>query len=63
MNDTTPDVREASYEALGTAMKVVGEKPIMPFLSEVDNIKLQKVTYYIRQQDLQNKLSWSNLVA
>ena len=43
INDTTPDVREASYEALGTAMKVVGEKPIMPFLSDVDNIKLQKV--------------------
>lgn len=43
INDTTPDVREASYGALGTAMKVVGEKPVMPFLTDVDDIKLQKV--------------------
>ena len=45
VNDTTPDVREASFDALGTAMKVVGEKPIMPFLADVDNIKLQKVGF------------------
>ena len=38
------DVREASFVALGTAMKVVSEKNIMPFLGDVDNIKMTKVT-------------------
>lgn len=40
---TDPNVRDASYEALGTAMKVVGEKGISPFLADVDNIKMAKV--------------------
>ena len=43
MNDTSPEVRERSFEALGTAMKVVGEKAMTPFLSDIDNIKLGKV--------------------
>ncbi|XP_022338484.2 cytoskeleton-associated protein 5-like [Crassostrea virginica] len=41
--DTSPEVREASFLALGTAMKVVSEKHIMPFLVDVDNIKMQKI--------------------
>ena len=43
VNDTAPDVREASYDAIGVAMKVVSEKNIAPFLADVDNIKMQKV--------------------
>ena len=43
VNDTAPDVREASFDALGTAMKVVSEKNIALFLTDVDNIKMQKV--------------------
>ena len=44
INDTAPDVREASFDALGTAMKVVGEKPLAPFLADVDPLKLVKVS-------------------
>ena len=44
VNDTDPTVREASFEALGIAMKVVSEKHVMPFLADVDPIKLQKVS-------------------
>ena len=44
VNDTDPGVREASFEALGIAMKVVSEKHVMPFLVDVDPIKLQKVS-------------------
>jgi hypothetical protein len=44
VNDTDPAVREASFEALGMAMKVVTEKHVMPFLTDVDSIKMQKVT-------------------
>ncbi|XP_023239725.1 cytoskeleton-associated protein 5-like [Centruroides sculpturatus] len=43
LNDTDPSVREASADALGTALKVVGEKAMAPFLQEVDSIKMAKV--------------------
>ena len=45
--DTILDVREASFNALGTAMKVVGEKPMMPFLADIDNLKMAKVGTHI----------------
>ena len=37
------EVREASFVAIGTAMKVIGEKPLMPFIADVDSIKMAKV--------------------
>lgn len=43
MNDSAPEVRDAAFEALGTAMKVVGEKAVNPFLSDLDKLKLDKV--------------------
>ena len=44
MGDTDPTVREASFEAVGTAMKVVSEKNISTFLVDVDNLKMAKVS-------------------
>ena len=38
-----PGVRDSSAEALGTAMKVVGEKAIMPFLPDLEAMKLAKI--------------------
>ena len=38
-----PGVRDSSAEALGTAMKVVGEKIIMPFLPDLEAMKLAKI--------------------
>lgn len=43
MNDTVPEVREASFEALGTAMFVVTERNIMPFVGEIEALKLTKI--------------------
>ncbi|XP_058466116.1 protein mini spindles isoform X3 [Malaya genurostris] len=43
LNESDPAVRDASAEALGTAMKLVGEKAIGPFLTEVDALKLAKI--------------------
>lgn len=43
MNDSAPEVRDAAFEALGMAMKVVGEKAVNPFLSDLDKLKLDKV--------------------
>ena len=50
VNDAQADVREGSYNALGTAMKVVSEKGIMPFLADVDAIKMAKVSYISQYQ-------------
>nr|XP_015194853.1 PREDICTED: cytoskeleton-associated protein 5 isoform X1 [Lepisosteus oculatus]XP_015194854.1 PREDICTED: cytoskeleton-associated protein 5 isoform X1 [Lepisosteus oculatus]XP_015194855.1 PREDICTED: cytoskeleton-associated protein 5 isoform X1 [Lepisosteus oculatus] len=43
INDSAPEVRDAAFEALGTAMKVVGEKAVNPFLTDVDKLKLDKI--------------------
>ncbi|CAN7938636.1 unnamed protein product, partial [Ixodes hexagonus] len=43
LNDSDPTVREPSALALGTAMKVVGERAIAPFLGDLDSFKMEKV--------------------
>uniref|UniRef100_A0A9L0IJD6 Cytoskeleton-associated protein 5 n=1 Tax=Equus asinus TaxID=9793 RepID=A0A9L0IJD6_EQUAS len=43
INDSAPEVRDAAFEALGTALKVVGEKAVNPFLNDVDKLKLDKI--------------------
>ena len=43
MNDSALEVRDAAFEALGTAMKVIGEKAVNPFLADLDKLKLDKV--------------------
>lgn len=43
VNDSAPEVRDAAFEALGTALKVVGERAVNPFLADVDKLKVDKV--------------------
>lgn len=43
LNDSDPVVREGSSVALGTAMKVVSERVMLPFLGDLDNLKMEKV--------------------
>ncbi|XP_076978318.1 cytoskeleton-associated protein 5-like isoform X2 [Tamandua tetradactyla] len=43
ITDSAPEVRDAAFEALGMALKVVGEKAINPFLADVDKLKLDKI--------------------
>ncbi|KAK6291203.1 hypothetical protein J4Q44_G00384010 [Coregonus suidteri] len=43
VNDPAPEVRDAAFEALGTAMKVAGEKAVNPFLADLDKLKLGKL--------------------
>ncbi|KAK9509392.1 hypothetical protein O3M35_006719 [Rhynocoris fuscipes] len=43
LSDQDQVVRDNAAQALGTAMKVTGEKTISPFLTEVDNQKLAKI--------------------
>lgn len=44
VNDTVLEVREASFEALGMAMKVVTEKNIMAYMADVDALKMARVS-------------------
>lgn len=57
INDTSPEVREASFQALGTAMKVVGEKPLLPFLADVDPIKMAKIKECCEKAEVVGKKS------
>lgn len=43
INDSAPEVRDAAFEALGTAQKVVGEKAVNPLLADVDKLKLDRI--------------------
>uniref|UniRef100_A0A673Z5T4 Cytoskeleton associated protein 5 n=1 Tax=Salmo trutta TaxID=8032 RepID=A0A673Z5T4_SALTR len=43
VNDPAPEVRDAAIKALGTAMKVAGEKAVNPFLADLDKLKVDKV--------------------
>ncbi|XP_044594200.1 protein mini spindles isoform X1 [Cotesia glomerata] len=43
LNEPDPTVRDNSAEALGTAMKLVGEKAMMPFLTDLDALKMAKI--------------------
>ncbi|KAF4519728.1 hypothetical protein B566_EDAN017602 [Ephemera danica] len=43
LNESDPTVRDNSAEALGTAMKVVTEKAIMAYISDVEKLKLEKI--------------------
>ncbi|XP_075998048.1 cytoskeleton-associated protein 5 isoform X2 [Genypterus blacodes] len=43
VNDSALEVRDAAFEALGTAMKVLGEKAVNPFLTDLDKLKLDKI--------------------
>ena len=43
LDDTVGSVRDVAAGALGTAMKVVGEKFMSEYINDLDNIKKQKV--------------------
>ncbi|XP_078348745.1 cytoskeleton-associated protein 5-like isoform X2 [Oculina patagonica] len=43
MDDTVGPVRDATAEALGTLLKVMGERPLNPYIEQLDKIKMDKV--------------------
>ena len=47
LDDTVGSVRDAAAGALGTAMKVVGEKFMSEYINDLDNIKKQKVNQLV----------------
>ncbi|KAI9145343.1 armadillo-type protein [Paraphysoderma sedebokerense] len=49
--DSTIDVRDSSAEALGTLMRVVGERPLAVHLEKLDKIKMAKVQEYFEKAE------------
>ena len=43
MDDTSGPVRDATAEALGTLLRVMGERPLNPYIEQLDKIKMDKV--------------------
>lgn len=43
LNEPDPNVRDCASDAIGTLMKLVTEKVIGPFLTDVDALKMQKI--------------------
>uniref|UniRef100_A0A8C7EZG8 Cytoskeleton associated protein 5 n=1 Tax=Oncorhynchus kisutch TaxID=8019 RepID=A0A8C7EZG8_ONCKI len=52
VNDPAPEVRDAAIMALGTAMKVAGEKAVNPFLADLDKLKVDKVRCVYMRTDV-----------
>ena len=47
MDDTSGPVRDATAEALGTLLRVMGERPLNPYIEQLDKIKMDKVIYML----------------
>ncbi|XP_043862390.1 protein mini spindles isoform X5 [Drosophila santomea] len=43
LNEPDPTVRDSSAEALGTLMKLMGDKAVTPLLADVDPLKMTKI--------------------
>ncbi|XP_077424223.1 cytoskeleton-associated protein 5 isoform X2 [Vanacampus margaritifer] len=52
VNDSALEVRDAAFDALGTAMKVVGEKAVNVYLADLDKLKLDKIKECADKVDL-----------
>ncbi|OMJ12574.1 Cytoskeleton-associated protein 5, partial [Smittium culicis] len=46
IDDSDPTVRESGFELLGTLMKLVTEKALLPFIEGIDKAKEQKIKQY-----------------
>ncbi|KNC86151.1 hypothetical protein SARC_01677 [Sphaeroforma arctica JP610] len=45
-SDSAAPVREAAYEALGAMQRVAGDRPMAPYLSDLDKLKQDKIKDY-----------------
>lgn len=43
LDDTTPQVREAAFEAMGTLLKVMGDRAMISYVETIDKAKMAKI--------------------
>lgn len=52
LDDTVGPVRDSAAECLGTAMKVIGERAMVPYLETLDKLKQDKVKEFFDKAEL-----------
>jgi cytoskeleton-associated protein 5 len=59
VGDTVADVRTAGFEAVGSLMKITGERELNAYLEQVDDIKKKKILEFYEVAEVKSKLSAS----
>lgn len=59
VGDTLPDVRSCGFEAVGTFMKITGERELNPYLDSIDDIKMKKIKEFYENAEVKTKRSSS----
>ncbi|ONH68929.1 Spindle pole body component alp14 [Cyberlindnera fabianii] len=57
VGDTLPDVRTCGFEAVGTLMKITGERELNAALDSIDDIKMKKIKEFFENAEVKAKLS------
>ncbi|XP_037896089.1 protein mini spindles isoform X3 [Glossina fuscipes] len=57
LNEPDPTVRDCSAEALGTLLKLMGDKQVSPFLIDVDSLKLAKIKECQEKAEIKVKIA------
>ncbi|KAI8121731.1 Protein mini spindles [Lucilia cuprina] len=57
LNEPDPTVRDSSADAIGTLMKLMGEKQVGPFLVDVDALKMAKIKECQEKAEIKVKIA------
>lgn len=57
VGDTLPDVRSCGFEAVGTLMKITGERELNAYLDSIDDIKMKKIKEFYEKAEVKAKAS------
>jgi cytoskeleton-associated protein 5 len=57
VGDTLPDVRTCGFEAVGTLMKITGERELNSYLDSIDDLKMKKIKEFYEKAEVKTKLS------
>ncbi|CAG0924320.1 unnamed protein product, partial [Notodromas monacha] len=63
LNESDPLVRDNAAEALGALLKIAGEKLVMPFMTDVDPLKMAKVKECADKVEVKGKPSQVSVVS
>lgn len=55
LDDSVSDVRDSSSIVLGSLIKITGEKNVLPFLDQVDKLKLAKILELAAKDEKENR--------
>lgn len=59
VGDTLPDVRTRGFEAVGTLMKICGERELNSHLDSIDDLKMKKIKEFYENAEVKSKMNSS----